>query len=53
MSENMREKAAQQGRLVLAINALKNKQIAKIREAARVYDVPESTLRDCLRGQSH
>src|SRR5260370_30758966 len=51
MSENTREKAIQrEGRLVLDINALKKKQMTKIREAARVYDVTESTLRNRLRG---
>jgi hypothetical protein len=54
MAQNKQEKSLQQeGRLVLAINALKKDQITKIREAARVYDVPESTLRDRLRGRSN
>jgi hypothetical protein len=54
MSENTREKAIQrEGRLVLAINVLKKNQITKICEAARVYDVPESTIRDRIRGRTH
>jgi hypothetical protein len=40
MSKNTRLIAIQQeGRLVLAINALKKGQIIKIRQAARLYDV--------------
>jgi hypothetical protein len=51
MSENTRQKAIEQeGRLVLAINALKKGQITKIREAARLYDIPRSTLRGRLQG---
>jgi predicted HTH domain antitoxin len=49
MSENTRQKAIErEGRLVLAINALKKGQITKICQAARLYDVPLSTLHDCL-----
>jgi hypothetical protein len=33
-----------EGRLQLAMNALKNGQITSVREAARVFDVPRSTL---------
>jgi hypothetical protein len=52
MAQNRQEKALQQeGRLVLAINALKKAQISKIREAARIYDVPYSTLCMRLRGR--
>ena len=51
MAQNTRQKAIQQeGRLVLAVDALKKGQITKIREAAHLYDVPRSTLRDRLRG---
>ena len=40
----------QEGRLILAISALKKQQISSIRQAARVYTIPESTLRDRLHG---
>ena len=40
----------QEGRLILAISALKKQQISSVRQAARVYTVPESTLRDRLHG---
>jgi hypothetical protein len=52
MAQNTREKRLQQeGSIFLAINAIKKAQISKIREAARLYDVPESTLRDRLKGR--
>ena len=37
-----------EGKLLLAISALKKKEISNIREAARLYDVPRSTLQDRL-----
>jgi hypothetical protein len=53
MSKNTRQKAIErEGRVILAINAIKKEQIHKIREAARLYDVPESTLRHRLRGRA-
>jgi predicted HTH domain antitoxin len=53
MPENTRQKAIEQeGRLVLAINAIKKQQITKIREAARLYDVPRSTLQARLQGRT-
>ena len=39
-------------RLVLAISALKNKQIRNITEAARYFSIPRSTLRDRINGYS-
>ena len=39
------------GRLLLAINALKNKEITAVRKAARIY-VSETTLRNRLKGRS-
>jgi hypothetical protein len=53
MSKNTRQKAIEQeGRIVLAINALKKGQITKIRQAARLYDVPSSTLHDRFHGRT-
>ena len=40
----------QEGKLLLAISALKKQEISSVRQAARVYTVPESTLRDRLHG---
>jgi predicted HTH domain antitoxin len=40
----------QEGRLVLAINALKKGQITSVCKASRLYDVPRATLQDRLRG---
>ena len=42
----------QEGRLLLAIQALQNKDISSITLAARTFDVPRITLRDCLSGRS-
>src|ERR1051326_1635406 len=33
-----------EGRIILAVNALKKKQISSIQEASRTYDVPYTTL---------
>jgi len=41
-----------EGRLLLAIKAVKSKQIASIRAAAKTFDVPRSTLTDRVRGRS-
>ena len=39
-----------EGRLLLAINAIKIDQIKSVRKAAEMYDVPRSTLQDRLQG---
>jgi hypothetical protein len=53
MSKNTRQKAIQQeDRLVLAINTLKKCQITKIRQAARLYNVPLATLYGRLHGRT-
>jgi Tc5 transposase DNA-binding domain/helix-turn-helix, Psq domain len=39
----------QEGRIVLALDALKKGSFASIREAARSYDIPNSTLYDRIR----
>jgi hypothetical protein len=43
----------QEGRIEFAIQAIKNHTIASIREAARVFDVPRTTLQDRLKGAIH
>jgi hypothetical protein len=40
----------QEGRILLAISSLKKKETTNIREAARVYDVPRTTLQRRLNG---
>jgi hypothetical protein len=51
--QNSRNSAEQEGRILLAISAIKNKQITQIAKAARVYNVPRSTLRDRLCGSNY
>ena len=40
----------QEGRILLAIQAFQNKEISSIREAARRFNVPFSSLRNRLTG---
>lgn len=42
--QNLQKSTEQEGRLLLAISALKNQEICNIREAARVYNVLHITL---------
>lgn len=42
-----------EGRLQLAVNALKKEQITSVREAARLFNVPRSTLQTRYKGCSH
>ncbi len=46
----MPKDSGQDGRLELAIQAVKNGQIISIQKAAQLYDIPRSTLRDRLNG---
>jgi hypothetical protein len=39
-----------EGRILLATQAFKNQEISAIREAARRFEVPESTLRSVFVG---
>jgi transposase-like protein len=45
-----RNSIEQEGRISLAIQAFKNKEISSIREVARRFNIPRSTLRDRLSG---
>jgi hypothetical protein len=47
-NKNKRNSLEKEGRLILALTALKKEQITSIREVARQFEVPESTLRDRL-----
>ncbi|KMP01593.1 hypothetical protein CIRG_01732 [Coccidioides immitis RMSCC 2394] len=49
--KNARNSVEIEGRLELAINAIKKQEIASIREAARLYGVPRTTLQDRFRGR--
>jgi Tc5 transposase DNA-binding domain/helix-turn-helix, Psq domain len=49
-SQKAQKAVEQEGRILLAIRAIKNKEISSIRGAARTFEVPESTLRDRLHG---
>ncbi|OQD64339.1 hypothetical protein PENANT_c382G01324, partial [Penicillium antarcticum] len=49
-SQSSRNREEQEGRILLAIQALKNQEIASTREAARRFNVPNSTLSTRLKG---
>ncbi|GMG14126.1 unnamed protein product [Aspergillus oryzae] len=51
MPKLSKSQVEQEGRLLLAIEALNNQKICSIREAARVYNVPRSTLTDRMNGR--
>ena len=44
------QQAQKEGRLSLSIQAIQNKQVKSRRQAARLYSVPETTIRDRTRG---
>jgi hypothetical protein len=49
-SQNRQKSTEQEGRILLAIQAIQKKELSAIRQAARIFSVPESTLRARLRG---
>ncbi|KAJ5772035.1 hypothetical protein N7520_002564 [Penicillium odoratum] len=51
-AQKARNSTEQEGRILLAIKAIKNDEFMSIRQAARVFTIPESTLRDRLRGRT-
>ena len=51
-TQSSRKSTEQEGRVLLAIQALKNEEISTIREAARRFDVPDRTLRRRLAGHT-
>ena len=46
------ESGSKEARIILAIEAIKMRHIKSRREAVRVYNVPESTLRVRMAGKS-
>ena len=49
-SQRSRDLIEQEGRILLAIQAFKNREISSIREVARRFNIPRSTLQDRLYG---
>ena len=49
-TQSSQNRTEQEGRILLAIQAIKKQEIISIREAARHFTVPEATLRRRLRG---
>ena len=49
---NLKNLVKQEGRVLLIVLALKNKEILNIHEAARVYNVPYTTLQQRLKGHT-
>ncbi|KAJ5169708.1 uncharacterized protein N7500_002491 [Penicillium coprophilum] len=52
-SQSSRNSIEQEGRILLATQAIQKQEISSVREAARRFNVPESTLRTRLRGVQH
>ena len=49
-TESSQNSAHQEGRLILDVQAVKNEEISTIRDAARRFNVPHSTLQDRITG---
>jgi hypothetical protein len=49
-SQNSQKRVEQEGRLLLAIQIIKNQELSSIRKAAEVFNVPLSTLTTRLNG---
>lgn len=49
-SQKAQKATEQEGRILLAIKAIKNQEISSIREAVATFDVPRTTLRRRLQG---
>ena len=49
-SQNRQKLTEQEGRILLAIQAIKKQEKLSIREAARIYDIPKSTLYTRIHG---
>ena len=51
--QNLRKSNEQEGRILLAISALKKEEICNIAKAARVYNIPRTTLQRRLDGHTY
>jgi hypothetical protein len=51
-SQRRLEKLQNEGRLLLAVNAIKKSQVSSVRKAASVFNVPETSLRHRLSGRA-
>ena len=49
-SQKRQKLTEQEGRILLAIQALKKQEKLSVSEAARIYDIPRTTLQDRIRG---
>jgi predicted HTH domain antitoxin len=52
-SQKRQNLTEQEGRILLAIQALKKQENLSIREAARIYDIPNSTLHHRVKGREN
>jgi hypothetical protein len=52
-TQSSQNRTEQEGRILLAIQAIKNQEIRAIREAARIFEVPETSLRRRLNGSTN
>jgi predicted HTH domain antitoxin len=50
MPKSSKSSVEREGRISLAVKAIQNGQIKSVREAARIFEVPRSTLQDRLNG---
>ena len=49
-SESSQKLANQEGKILLALSDLQNRRVKSIRAAARLYEIPHTTLADRARG---
>lgn len=52
-SQNRQKLTEQEGRILLAIQAIEKREKLSIREAARIYDVPRTTLQARIHGRKN
>ena len=52
-SQNARKSTEQEGRVLLALEAIRNKQIPSVAAAATEFNIPRSTLRRRLAGTTN
>ena len=52
-TQSSRKSIEQEGRILLAIEAIRKKEITNVREAAARFEVPRTTLRDRLSGHTY